>query len=293
MRPRWSTRLAVYTLLAALVAESRAAAGLSDRIFSPRLPNPATAQRTSVVRIPAFVDDTEIGAIHAAAAAVRADAGERLRSNGLEEDTWSTVFFNHRLAELLPSIYEKLVAAARQADAAHGWNVLDAERQSLAMRCAEYHTVHTAGGLPIKKHYDYGSLVTMDIMLSPTSDFEGGVFSTLEEDGELRPHTFERGDLLLFLSHKYHCVQPVTSGTRQVLVCELWEGLARRCNTRCDLPWGPCCCGLDMSGLYINRRDNERTDLAAVPFSRSTPVAVKHGWTALQRARASNKWLPR
>jgi hypothetical protein len=43
----------------------------------------------------------------------------------------------------------------------------------------------------------------MDLMLSSTSDFEGGVFCTLEPDGSLTNHTFERGDLLIFLSHKY------------------------------------------------------------------------------------------
>ena len=52
----------------------------------------------------------------------------------------------------------------------------------------------------VERHYDAGSLVTMDLMLSSTADFTGGVFTTLEADGELLPHTFERGDLLIFLS---------------------------------------------------------------------------------------------
>ena len=42
-------------------------------------------------------------------------------------------------------------------------------------------------------------------------------------NGELKAHApFERGDALLFVSHKPHCVAPVTSGLRQVLVMELW-----------------------------------------------------------------------
>ena len=79
------------------------------------------------------------------------------------------------------------------------------------MRCVEYHTVQPGGGLPDPKHHDIGSLLTVDILLSPRAEFGGGTFSTLEADGELLPHRFggrgegqERpGDALLFLSHKW------------------------------------------------------------------------------------------
>lgn len=46
--------------------------------------------------------------------------------------------------------------AAREADVAN-WGVLEVlelEATTMAMRCAEYHTVFEAGGLPIQKHYD-------------------------------------------------------------------------------------------------------------------------------------------
>ena len=58
------------------------------------------------------------------------------------------------------------------------------------------------------RHYDSGSTVTIDIMLSnPGSDYQGGNFQTLELDGELRQYQFEEGDALVFVSHKYHwCV---------------------------------------------------------------------------------------
>ena len=66
-------------------------------------------------------------------------------------------------------------------------------------------------------------------MLSdPAADFAGGTFCTPEPDGSLTQHTFERGDLMVFQSHKYHMVQRVTSGTRRVLVLELWVGAANR-----------------------------------------------------------------
>ena len=109
----------------------------------------------------------------------------------------------------------------------------------ISLRSAEYHTVLAEGGLPMHAHADYGSLVTMDLMLSDTSEFEGGVFQTREEDGELLSHTFERGDALVFLSHKHHGVSAVTAGRRNIMVCEFWEACRGRVQ-RCDQPWMPC-----------------------------------------------------
>ena len=273
-----------------LLATSCAAAvtrSLSSYV-APNLPSVASAQRTNVRRFANFLDEQDIESIHAAAATVNA-VNRVSRSHGLKDDSWRTAYFNHRLAELLPSLYNRLRAAAQEADADADWDVLSA---ALGMRCAEYHTVHTSGGLPKQTHYDAGSLITMDLMLSHTSDFEGGVFSTLEQDDSLTHHTFERGDLLAFLSHKYHCVSPVTNGTRQVLVCELWEGLERRCPGRCNLPFGPCSCRLGLDGLYVRFDDDRRTDLATVPFSRSTPLLVKHGWTAMRKLRSARSRSP-
>ena len=70
-----------------------------------------------------------------------------------------------------------------------------------------------------------GSVITLDIMLTSSDEYEGGQLSTLEwmsdnDCDELQYATFEQGDALLFVSHKYHCVSPVTKGLRQVLVSE-------------------------------------------------------------------------
>lgn len=46
----------------------------------------------------------------------------------------------------------------------------------------------------------------------------------MEVDGSLKQHQFELGDALVFVSHKYHCVGPVTAGRRRVLVTELFCG---------------------------------------------------------------------
>lgn len=98
---------------------------------------------------------------------------------------------------------------------------------SLAPRCVEYHTMigganglascgteslpggsQGAGPAPLRTavktaHYDQGSVLTVDIMLADTAGFEGGRLSTLEADGECKHHTFEQGDALVFVSHKY------------------------------------------------------------------------------------------
>ncbi len=109
------------------------------------------------------------------------------------------------------------------------------------MRCAEFHEVYPGGALPQKEHFDGGSLVTVDIMLAdPDKDFTGGTFQTLEKDGSLQKHEFKQGDAVVFVSHKYHCVAPVTGGRRNVVVIELWQGEARHCAHRCMQHWGRC-----------------------------------------------------
>jgi hypothetical protein len=53
-------------------------------------------------------------------------------------------------------------------------------------------------------------------------------------------HEFRRGDALVFPSHKYHCVQPVKAGMRQVMILEFWVGEERDCNHRCERHFGEC-----------------------------------------------------
>jgi hypothetical protein len=60
------------------------------------------------------------------------------------------------------------------------------------------------GELSDPKHYDLNSLLTMDIMLSDETFLEGCHLQTYEADGALKKHTFQQGDALIFVSHKYH-----------------------------------------------------------------------------------------
>ena len=223
----------------------------------PRLPDEKFAQGTAVKRLPGFLSDADMEAIHAAAAQVREEkgaAGDRRNCYEREvREGGRTVFVNERLWQLLPDLFARCLEAVRAADAELWGGVLEG-REQISLRSAEYHTV-LACPVAMPVHNDYGSLVTMDFMLSDTSEFEGGLFQTAETDGTLLTHEFEKGDALLFLSHKFHAVTELTKGRRNIMVCELWEGVPRRCPQRCDQPWMPCYCVYkDSFRLYAPRR---------------------------------------
>jgi hypothetical protein len=223
----------------------------SSWLMPPRLVPEEVAQHSSVVRLPQFLSGEDITSLFGAADVVRQDL-EREGRVGLHDlayrqsspkHTWTTVFLNDRLAELLPELHARLFAAAREVDSQQGWSLLGADRHTLSFRVIELHSVRPGGGLRQQKHFDHGSLITLDLMLSkPGEDFDGGQLQTLESDSSVLTHPFEQGDLVLFHSHKYHSVTPVTRGTRSVCVLEIWEGLPRRCPRRCTDPWGPCTC---------------------------------------------------
>ena len=54
----------------------------------------------------------------------------------------------------------------------------------------------------------------------------------------------------------------MTSGERRVLVCEIWEGLPRRCVRRCRTPWGACECAFAPApALYVTPRKAQVTPI--------------------------------
>ena len=158
----------------------------------------------------------------------------RGEAQGLEDD----VPVERRPCARAARAQAKLIAAARDVDARERWNLLSTRDH--VPRVVEYHVVEPGGSLPHVDHYDAGSLVTIDVMLSDASDFEGAAFQTLEADGTLRPHAFDRGDAVIFQSHKPHCVSELRAGQRRVLGMELWEGEERQCAHRCEKHHGPC-----------------------------------------------------
>ena len=211
-----------------------------------RLPLSAEAQTTNVVRVPKLLSSDEIDALHQVHARLKPKLGSAGRTSGNQaaayrQGSWETTYLSTdgHFGREMPELRERLIAAARTVDDAN-WQVLRRAKHEVLPRCVEYHQVEANGSLPFQHHHDAGSWITIDVMLSDASDFEGGEFSTLECDGTLQQHTFDKGDALIFVSHKFHCVAPVTAGRRNVLVMELWEGEERDCAHRCERHYGHC-----------------------------------------------------
>jgi hypothetical protein len=156
--------------------------------------------------------------------------------------TWSTSYLhtNGLIQNAMPNFVQMLVDAAIDADKVENWGLLTDDSKPINIRVIELHKVLPGGALPDNHHHDQGSLVTIDVMCSSDDDFTGGNFTTLEADNSLKVHSFTHGDVLIFPSHKYHSIQPVTDGLRQVLVIEIWRGENRTCAHRCLQHIGPC-----------------------------------------------------
>ena len=208
--------------------------------------SPLQAQHTHVVRLPKFLSAAEITSVHDAYERLKPELGTAGRtganqSAAFRQGKWETSYLSTDGAfeRELPALRERLIRAMHEVDAAN-WQVMRRATEQISPRCVEYHVVEPGGSLPFPHHHDGGSLVTLDVMLSHPDEFKGGEFQTLEADGNMRSYDFELGDALVFVSHKPHCVQPVLSGRRTVLVMELWEGLERTCAHRCELHWAEC-----------------------------------------------------
>ena len=96
------------------------------------------------------------------------------------------------------------------------------EASMMQVRTIELHHYSAGGGLVTPGHRDYGSDVTMSILLSHPADVSGGDFVTYDKDGSPVGHKMERGDAILFQSEKLHNISTVKSGVRKSLVVELW-----------------------------------------------------------------------
>jgi len=205
----------------------------------------AAAQSTRVVTFPSLLSTSEVTNIKEVGnKAFGLSAGLEVRSGTAPGEPWSVIHLNTKglFDALLPGLREKLLAVARDADLKEGWGLLPPIDEDVKIRVAEFHTYKgPTVGLPDPRHYDQDSLITVDCMLSqPEEDFEGGVLQTFEVDGTMMRHDFGQGDVVVFVSHKYHSITPVMKGLRHVLVIEFWKGEDRRCGHRCLLFKGRC-----------------------------------------------------
>lgn len=223
----------------------------------------ADAQRTEVVRIPGFLSLSEIESIHEAAKEAAALVGREVRSDDRQNvgsEMWHVLHLNTdgMFDKLLPKLRSKLEEAVRGVDSST-WGLIESvcgcNERPMTIRVAEYHKMKAGGSLSDPRHYDLDSLVTVDMMLASRDNFQGGVLETLECDGTLKQHTFEQGDALFFVSHKYHRVTPVTEGLRCVLVVEFWAGDEKYCPHRCQALRGQCI--TNQSSSYMDQKEAE------------------------------------
>lgn len=198
------------------------------------------AQRSAVVHFPKLLGAEELEevlACHRTAAA----AGDALELNAQNrEHKHKRCTFLHgaavpergQLVRRAPQILAKLLRAMVDAHRRGGWAgeaerpgpLGDVDVRRLSIRVVELWEYDVQGGLVDDYHYDAGSIITIVCLVNDDSEFLGGVFRTFESDGKHLEHRLCRGDVVCFVSHKYHNITPVLSGRRKSLVIELWQG---------------------------------------------------------------------
>jgi len=202
------------------------------------------AQLTAVGSARGFLTAADIELIQTVAEELKTKLGHEARGFDGSWDTWFLHTAGVFSGERLSGLRDRLVGLAQKLDKDGGWGMLksgDIEEGRVQLRCVEFHEMREGGGLYDPTHKDDGSLITLDCMLAdPEEDFGGGTFQTLEADGSMKEHQFGQGDVVGFVSHKYHCVQPVDWGERSVMILELWRGELRTCPHRCEQPTGRC-----------------------------------------------------
>jgi len=239
------------------------------------------AQRTQVVRLEKFLSLEDIETIRSVAKAKLASIEPA--SSALEKHTnsWKVLYLqsDDTFQQKLPALRQRILEAVRQVDK-DNWHLFD-NVDHVNIRVVEYHQMDEYGELADPRHYDLNSLLTMDMMLSEDGAFEGGDLQTEEVDGTLKKHEFKQGDALIFVSHKYHCVNRVRSGRRNVMVLEFWYGPERLCSHRCEKFGSEICMRDPGQDMYtqqfhpnLKQRDDSSTSIL-FPFRLGSVSACK------------------
>lgn len=208
----------------------------------------AAVEATAVVTIRGLLSDDEIGECFRTAEALEGGARGRFAAAASSLDVTRfphhvrygsdhVAIFLHRddhFSRASPSLHDKLIRTMCTQP-----SMYLSPQIGLKVRVIELHSYTPGDGLMIDGHRDQGSLLTMSVLLSDPSDFEGGTFATCAKgtpadshtEGMPREHVLhpvQRGDAILFHSEKMHNVLPVTRGVRHALVLELWQQEANR-----------------------------------------------------------------
>ena len=169
----------------------------------------AAAEATAPAILPGVLSDAEISEVLRLADGCPPDA---VVSYGNAHE----VRYLHRAAPRSSHLIERLIAAMRASEICGG------SGGALHVRCVELHTYAVGGGLMERGHRDKGSVISLSALL--TAPGGGGAFTTWDADGGAVEHALRPGDAVVFASERTHNVSLVTSGTRQTVVIELWDG---------------------------------------------------------------------
>ena len=199
-------------------------------VFEGRLAEPARSVPLAV-RIPEGLGADDVASLRSLREQLRAlpDLAKsglaRNRTAGPKGVSQEVLSLNVHFDRWLPDLRERLLALARVADGAAGWNVTRAADGELAARCLELikyrgHPSNPALGW----HGDGGTLMTMVVMLSEEGSHEGGVVE-LSEGGIVEHHRMQRpGDVVAWRGWTMHRASPVTLGQREIFAVEFWRG---------------------------------------------------------------------
>eukprot|EP00485_Elphidium_margaritaceum_P008140 CAMPEP_0202685116 /NCGR_PEP_ID=MMETSP1385-20130828/795_1 /ASSEMBLY_ACC=CAM_ASM_000861 /TAXON_ID=933848 /ORGANISM="Elphidium margaritaceum" /LENGTH=217 /DNA_ID=CAMNT_0049339379 /DNA_START=53 /DNA_END=706 /DNA_ORIENTATION=+ len=190
--------------------------------------NTKVAQKLSAVIKSGVLSDDNIARIHRIAQH-KIEHDEDANAKQIRADGHSVTFLqkNGLFESMAPKLLSNIIETMKKADD-ENWQLIESVlegEETTNYRVIEYHHYVKGGGLLNKHHFDGGSILTAVMMLSdPDKDFAGGKLMTWESNETFKVYEVQKGDMLIFPSHKYHSVDTVTKGQRYVLVIEIWNG---------------------------------------------------------------------
>jgi len=176
-----------------------------------------TADSLSFCTYDNFLSDEEITTLHETIPTLNDVSPHKMYDHN--------VLYLHRknlFGKTFPDIYEKICSLIWDADP-NLWNISE-RKVPLYVRCIEYHDYDHEGGidrLDNYEHRDGGSVYTLDILLDDPSEYDGGMLSLLQGENHI-DCALQKGDAVIFPSHKVHNVSRVSNGRRRVLIFEFW-----------------------------------------------------------------------
>jgi len=174
---------------------SRTGAAVDENCRLLNLPTPAQAQTVNVLHAPSLITQKEVSKILSSASIARSRGivgyVERKGDSGRAKlgGDWRTTylhsgnFFNNSVMdtkELMSRIIKRVEEKKNDPVDDEGWSKMaeflkKRKVSELHFRTIELHEYGPGGGLPEKKHYDAGSIITIDVMMCDgDKSFEGG-----------------------------------------------------------------------------------------------------------------------